>query len=755
MLNNNYTLLYAEDEQNVRTNYTNYLTLYFNTIYEAQNGQEALDKYYEYRPDIIILDVNMPLIDGLSVAKEIRKEDKEVSIIMLTAFSETDMLIDAISLQLIDYLIKPVNRTKLKNTIETAITYLDNKKDITIYQSFTHTIEYNKNKQKLFDNDIEIKLTHQERLLLEFLLKNEKKIVSKDEINYGVWQAIGENETDHNIKSLIKSLNKKFPEKIIEDIYSGGYRLDISSPKVINNSKSLLKQYQQITDKSGIVSVLDKNSIVKYVNDIFCEISGYKKDEIIGKDYHDLLKYRQPLYIHKDIWKTIGVKKEIWEGVLKFISRNGKVYFLKTIIKPILDENGNVMEFIAFRNDVTDIMSPKKQLDDTLKNAQNPVLIYMKLEEFSILQDIYDSSTIEHIQDNVLSILQANIPNPDDFEKIYQLGNGEYALIKDKVLEYDELEPLIISLKNYQNVIKENSIKVTDGFHYDVSILISLSFGTDDVLGNARYGIKSLSNKKENFIIVDYSLQEETQKVQDNLNVISILQKAISEFNIVSYFQPIVDNKTKEIEKYESLVRLIDNDDNVIPPAVFLEMAKKGKYYSQITSLVLDNSFEILNIVDTGVSVNISVLDIELSAIREKIYTLLEQNKDDAKRITFELLEDEDVKDFSIIHNFIKKVKSYGVKIAIDDFGIGYSNYERLLRFEPDILKIDGSLIKNIGTDTYSLSIVNSIVVFAKDQDIKIVAEYVENEEIFNIIKDLGIDYSQGYYFGKPESLQN
>lgn len=94
------------------------------------------------------------------------------------------------------------------------------------------------------------------------------------------------------------------------------------------------------------------------------------------------------------------------------------------------------------------------------------------------------------------------------------------------------------------------------------------------------------------------------------------------------------------------------------------------------------------------------------------------------------------------------------MQIAIDDFGAGYSNFERILEFEPDIIKIDGSLIKNIQTDVFSRDLVETIVAFAKKQNIKTVGEFVENEAIFNILNEIGVDYSQGYYFGKPISLK-
>jgi EAL domain-containing protein (putative c-di-GMP-specific phosphodiesterase class I) len=237
------------------------------------------------------------------------------------------------------------------------------------------------------------------------------------------------------------------------------------------------------------------------------------------------------------------------------------------------------------------------------------------------------------------------------------------------------------------------------------------------------------------------------------MKIVHMIKSAIEDSRIVSYFQPIVDNKTKEIVKYESLVRLIDSDNKVISPYFFLETSKKSDYYPKITNIVMEHSFSILKNCNVDISINLSAIDIEQKTTRESILKLLEKNKEYTSRVVFELLEDESVKEFDVIKKFITTVKSYGVKIAIDDFGAGYSNYERLLDYQPDILKIDGCLIRNIESSSYSLSAVKSIVTFAKEQKIQTIAEYIENEAIFNIIKEIGVDFSQGYYFGKPEPL--
>jgi EAL domain-containing protein (putative c-di-GMP-specific phosphodiesterase class I) len=119
-------------------------------------------------------------------------------------------------------------------------------------------------------------------------------------------------------------------------------------------------------------------------------------------------------------------------------------------------------------------------------------------------------------------------------------------------------------------------------------------------------------------------------------------------------------------------------------------------------------------------------------------------------RVTFEMLESEAIIDYDSIERFITKVKRKGAKIAIDDFGSGYSNFAHILNLDVDYIKIDGSLIKNIDKDKNSFKIVKLLVQFAKESNIKTVAEFIENEKILNIVKDLGVDYGQGYYLGKP-----
>ena len=153
-----------------------------------------------------------------------------------------------------------------------------------------------------------------------------------------------------------------------------------------------------------------------------------------------------------------------------------------------------------------------------------------------------------------------------------------------------------------------------------------------------------------------------------------------------------------------------------------------------------------------NITMNLSFKDILNYEFIDYLDNALEKLKfEDRNRLVFEILESENLSDYDFLEEFVLKYKKLGVKIAIDDFGSGYSNFIRIIRLKPDYLKIDGSLIKNIDKDNNSYEIVKSIIAFSKTLNIKTIAEYVHSEEIFNLLLELGVDEFQGYYFGKPD----
>lgn len=523
----------------------------------------------------------------------------------------------------------------------------------------------------------------------------------------------------------------------------------ISLRKEYLSNLSLLKQYEAITNKSSIISKTDTKGIITYVNEKFCQISGYKESELIGKPHNIVRHPDMPSSAFKELWQTIQ-NKQTFQGVVKNRAKNGDPYYVKTTIQPIFNAKGEIEEYISLRHDITEIMSDKKQLFDYLEANKLSVLILVQIEDYDTLEKFYDRSSVEKIEQIFGKTLLYLMPNIWGFQRVYHLENGLYAFALDRrscqanESEIEEvLEKLLANIKEY--VVK------LEGIEYDISAICSFTYGVFRIFEDAKIGIEKAIKEKLSIVYADGLSGIEHENALKNIETIHTIRSALDNKKVVSYFQPIVNNLTLEVEKYESLVRIVEESGRVLSPFHFLDVAKKGRYYSKITRIVLENSFLALSQTDKAISINLSVFDIERDEIRECIYTLLQTYQKESHRIVFELLESDDIKDFNLIKTFIQSVKRFGVKIAIDDFGTGYSNFERLLEYKPDIIKIDGSLIKNIQTNRHNRSIVEMIVTFAKKQHIQTIAEFVENEEIFHIVQALGIDYSQGYAFGKPE----
>jgi EAL domain-containing protein (putative c-di-GMP-specific phosphodiesterase class I) len=192
------------------------------------------------------------------------------------------------------------------------------------------------------------------------------------------------------------------------------------------------------------------------------------------------------------------------------------------------------------------------------------------------------------------------------------------------------------------------------------------------------------------------------------------------------------------------------DNGKVESPFFFLEHAKKSELYIKLTQVMIEKTFKKFANLEYEFSINLLLQDIESPKVMKCLVDHLEKFQC-GKRVVLEIVESEGIYNFDLVSKFITMVKNYGCKIAIDDFGTGYSNFSYLAKLDIDYIKIDGSLVKDIDKDLAQMATVESILHFAKKMCIKTIAEYVENEVICNILCRLGVDFSQGYYFSKPQ----
>ncbi len=220
-------LLYAEDELDIQKHYSNYFQNYFRYVYTAVDGEQALAIYKEHRPDVVILDINMPYLNGLEVARKIREDSSDISIILLTARTDKEALIEAVEIGLVTYLEKPIQRDALKHALAKLNQKLKSNNEINLW--FYKNIFYiwNKTNQQLFYNQEQILLTKQEISLLEILISSNGAKVSYQDIYEEIWFNEDREYKESTIKTLISTLRIKLPPKAIENVYGMGYYLNI------------------------------------------------------------------------------------------------------------------------------------------------------------------------------------------------------------------------------------------------------------------------------------------------------------------------------------------------------------------------------------------------------------------------------------------------------------------------------------------------------------------------------------------------
>ncbi|MDD3055276.1 MAG: EAL domain-containing protein [Aliarcobacter sp.] len=371
------------------------------------------------------------------------------------------------------------------------------------------------------------------------------------------------------------------------------------------------------------------------------------------------------------------------------------------------------------------------------------------------LNAIYDFKNGDFIIRQLDSILKTNIKEliKQELKRNISINikNTHADVFEIYLLDDLSIQEIVI-VKNiiYESVVS-NNFKLLDNYG-TINIDITIGCAKSEDQHIKIYAEKALYNAKLNFIHYMYydSFLYKNESVNENL--LDVLNYSIENNLVEPYFQGIMDNKTNKIVKYEALMRIFDKEGRMLMPNNFIYKAKKCRLYNKLMEILIDKIIVYILKYKIHISINLDYTDILNPQIKKALVSKIKSNNI-GEYLTLEILESEKVSSFDTVNEFINDVKQFGVKIAIDDFGTGFSNYENILNLNIDYIKIDGSLIRKINEDIY-LNLIKSIVLFSKQQNIKVVAEFVSDLKILRYVKNIEIDYSQGYYIGKPTHIQ-
>lgn len=365
--------------------------------------------------------------------------------------------------------------------------------------------------------------------------------------------------------------------------------------------------------------------------------------------------------------------------------------------------------------------------------------------EFKFIRDFerfYGISFSKKLQKNIAEVLKTKVTNSDFY--LYQIRTDIFAIGSNKKQSKEVFLGLIKTIQKY---FIKNTFNI-DNVNLHCYNKIGVAMETRNLRYRAFLALQ-LTNEGSQSVVVYSEKMCNYEKTKENLLLINEIQEAIDDNRIVVYYQPILNNKSGEIFSYECLMRMIRKDGSVVLPGVFLETARKSGLYSELTKIMVRTAFNKFKNVEHSFSINLDILDMFNEETMEFIYQEIEKISD-PNRIIIEILESADIEAEKQSFEILKKLKSYGVCIAIDDFGSGYSNIKYLVMFNVDILKIDGSIVKNIAENKQDRRVVKAIKDMASASKVKVVAEYVANEAIQKVVLKIGIEFSQGFYIGKP-----
>lgn len=450
----NYTVLIIENSKSINTLLYNHFTKINPNCYKSFSVQEGKEILKNNKINFILLDIDYELENSLTLIKSL--QDSHEKIFVLSSQEEHKSLDLLYKNSIIDFICKDNNlQDKLKNIpiiINNLKTNLE--KNILIIKDSTNT---NTNLNNIF-----IKRLYKVRTA--FSTQNAIEVIEKENICLIIVDIKSKEEIEDFLKKHNNSSKefRKIPIIIIDEINSTLTMKDalkkgavdlIKKPYLyeelllkidlwidyktknsqLSNAKQILQEYKDIVDESSIVSKSNKHGVITYVNDKFCEISGYKREELIGKN-HNVVRHKDTENSNfKNLWHTVKVLKKTWQGNIKNKKKDGSYYWVNALIKPILDNNNEIVEYIGMRTDITEDIQVKSyfkdKLDKTSDNLKDAVNLSKEYEKA-----INESNIISRLDlDFNFTFLNDKFCQLSGFNKEELLGKHQSALLHESI----------------------------------------------------------------------------------------------------------------------------------------------------------------------------------------------------------------------------------------------------------------------------------------------------------------------------------
>ncbi len=665
----------------------------------ANDGRSGFEAWCERRHDLVLLDVMLPEMSGKEVLREIMKVNPAQPVVIMTAHSTMELAEELMLEGAADFISKPFTAEPLRRVTEIAA----RREDYMVSNS-----QFADRVQSLRDSEEAYRSVSQAH---QHLLDSLSTVVLEID------------EQGH-----LKFLSKAWE-------HLTGYSIEESLGRCLSDYCASLSDKDSDSD----------NEWAHYREQIVAMLSGSRKE----------LSLELPIVTREGgtIWvegrfdlMTPGSTGRSVSGCLENVTSRKKA----------LQE----LEYLAMHDTLTGLFNRRyftRALDQMAALSErgkgNHALLYIDLDYFKVINDSFGHYHGDVVLKQIADLLSKRLRRSD---LLCRIGGDEYAVLLSNTDTSQAVEianEFRASIQGLQCTIEGQAVEVSCSI--GISEINGEAGRTEEYLKQADISLYVAKGRGRNRVHVYDPEDRESDELRKNLDWVRRVRRAIADDSMVFHLQPVLHIASNRIHHYEALVRLNLPGQGLVYPNSFIPALENAGEMHILDHWVIRNAIKLL-----GQHPGLEHLAINLSAqafgdegLVPLVEETLKQEGVDASRIIFELTESASLSNLTAARQMMGRLQELGCSFAVDDFGTGFSTFSYLKQFPADSIKIDGSFVRDLANDPVNRVLVRSIHEVARTLGKRTVAEFVENEAELQILREMGIDYAQGYHIGRPAAV--
>jgi diguanylate cyclase (GGDEF)-like protein/PAS domain S-box-containing protein len=554
---------------------------------------------------------------------------------------------------------------------------------------------------------------------------------------------------------------------------------DISEMK--RNEESLKKLSLTVEQSPDLVLITDRNGKVEFVNKAAEDVTGFTRQDFLAGGL-DLLRIREKNPdLFQTLWSTV-LEGQSFQAEVTGLDKSGEPVYLDAIATPIMDSQGPVTHVVITSSDVTPIRLMSNRLDflasyDSLTGLPNRDLftgrldrdvagsesgkgviavLTLDIDRFKYINEIYGLDAGNKVLKQVADSLSVSVSKGDT---VGRLGSDEFGIVLHDIKRPSDVILFVkMIMKNVPQIIMSGGEEIPVTLAAGIAMYPADGQDARTLIKNADTALskaKGLGRNHYQFYTTDMNVG-----ISELVFMERRLTEALKNKEYVLTFQPYYHLSTRKVAGSEALLKWNNDEFGQVSPTKFIPMLEETGMIIDVGKWVLQTACMQIKEWSNGrgslpMSVNLSPFQFRHEYLVETVENTIHEYGIDAGRLTLEVTESTFMKDQDFAVSVLKRLKGLGARIAIDDFGTGYSSLSYLKKFPVDFVKIDQSFIKDVATDPDTMSLVTAIVSMSHSLNLKTIAEGVETEEQWKILRLLKCDMAQGYYFSRPVSARD